>query len=396
MIGQKGVPATFGGVEHHVEEVGARLAERGVVATVYCRRSYAQETPAAHRGMRLVVTPTVGTKHLDAIVHSFTSTLHAIATGADVVHYHGVGPSLAAPLSRFGSRAKVVVTIHGLDQQRAKWSGLARRVLGLAYQITGRVPDAVVTVSKGLEDRYREDFARQATYIPNGVRPPQLGEPLGRLASEFGLEAGKYVLFVGRIVPEKRPDLLLEAARHLPDGVKMVLVGDSSFSDDYVTTIRTAAGAHEQVVLPGYLYGRELAAIYENAAVFVHPSDLEGLPLTLLEALSYRLPVVASDIPPHQEVLGPCRCEGHRLFAAGDPGALVEQLRATLALSGGSAEAVAPDAERLLGPYDWDHASSELLSVYCGITGHPDVQSRPGAQAETAGAARMPHEPSVP
>ena len=394
MIGQKGVPATFGGIEHHVEELGSRLAERGVVVTVYCRRSYAREIPAEHRGMRLVVTPTVASKHLDAIVHSVTSTLHAMVSGTDVVHYHALGPGLAAPLARFASRAKVVLTVHGLDHERAKWSGPAQRVLGFAYWMSGRVPDAVVTVSKALADRYREDFARPATYIPNGVSAPRLGEPLGRLASDLGLEAGRYVLFVGRIVPEKRPDLLLEAAQHLPEGVKVVLVGDSSFSDDYVTAISAAAAADERVVLPGYLFGSELAAMYENAAVFVQPSDLEGLPLTLLEALSYEVPVVASDIPPHVEVLSACRCDGHRLFPAGDADALAREVLAALTFGEGSRTAVAADAEELLAPYDWDRSTGELLGLYHAISGHPARSGWPGAGADARDPADVTPDPS--
>ncbi|MGG5259515.1 glycosyltransferase family 4 protein [Phycicoccus avicenniae] len=370
-MGQKGAPATFGGIEHHVEELGARLAELGVEVTVYCRRSYASEFPREHRGMRLVVTPTVASKHLDAIVHSVTSTLHALVTGTDVVHYHAPGPGLAAPIARYASRADVVLTIHGLDHERAKWAGAAQRVLGFAYWMSGKVPDAVVTVSRALADRYREDSGRRATYIPNGVAPARRGEPLGRLATEHGLEPGRYALFVGRLVPEKRPDLLIEAARYLPDGVKMVLVGDSSFSDEYVAGLREAAAGDDRVVLPGYLYGRELSAVYANAAVYVQPSDVEGLPLTLLEALSHGVPVVASDIPPHREVVTACGCGGHRTFAAGDAEHLGRELVTALRRGEEAAEAVADDAASLLAPYDWDLATGELLALYRDLTGHP-------------------------
>ena len=394
MIGQKGIPATFGGIEHHVEELGSRLAERGVVVTVYCRRSYAQEFPDEYRGMRLVVTPTLASKHLDAIVHSVTSTLHALVSGTDVVHYHAPGPGLAAPLVRFASRAKVVLTLHGLDHERAKWSGRAQQVLGVAYWMTGRVPDVVVTVSKALADRYRDDFARPATYIPNGVSTAHFGEPLGRLTSEFGLEAGRYVLFVGRIVPEKRPDLLLGVARHLPEGMKVVLVGDSSFSDEYLTAIRTAAGSDERLVLPGYLFGTELSSVYENAAAFVQPSDVEGLPLTLLEALSYKIPVVASDIPPHVEVLSACGCHGHRLFPAGDGDALAQELVKALAHGQRSPESVASDAEHLLSPYDWDRSTRDLLSLYREMTGHPASSESLQERAEDRDRAGVAPHPS--
>lgn len=366
MIGQKGIPATFGGIERHVEELGARLAERGVDVTVYCRRSYSEKVPPAHRGMRLVVTPTVASKHLDALVHSVTSTVHALLSGTDVVHYHALGPGLAAPLSRL-ARAKVVLTVHGLDQERAKWSELAQRVLGAAYWMSGHVPHAVVTVSKALAQRYFDDFGRSAVYIPNGVAEATLDQPMGRLGTEFGLEPGRYVLFVGRIVPEKRPDLLIESVSHLPDGVKVVVVGDSSFSDNYVDAMKAAAGADERVVLPGYLFGNELAAAFENAAVFVQPSDLEGLPLTLLEALSYRIPIVASDIPPHKEIVSPCKCLGHRMFAAGDANALGRELVTVLGLEPADVAAVKADCDRLLAPYNWDRATDELLGLYEGL-----------------------------
>ncbi|WP_286176074.1 glycosyltransferase family 4 protein [Arthrobacter sp. NEB 688] len=382
MVGQKGVPATFGGIEHHVEELGARLAEQGVEVTVYCRRSYAAQVPPEHRGMRLVVTPTVASKHLDAIVHSITSTVHAVLARADVVHYHAPGPGLAAPLARYLSPSRVVLTVHGLDHERAKWAGLARRVLGLAYWMSGHVPDAVVTVSRALAERYGHDFGRSATYIPNGVAQANPGEPLGRLASDLGLEPGRYVLFVGRMVPEKRPDLLVEAAAMLPEGVRMVLVGDSSFSDEYVADLRRAAAADDRVVLPGYLYGRELSAVYANAAVYVQPSDVEGLPLTLLEALSYGVPVVASDIPPHLEVLSGCTCGGHRTFPAGDATALGRQLAAVLGADGVDTGRVATDSAALLAPYDWDVAADQLHTLYRGLAGD---RSDGGARGIPAG-----------
>ncbi|SNU02522.1 Glycosyltransferase involved in cell wall bisynthesis [Ruaniaceae bacterium KH17] len=363
MIGQKGVPATFGGIERHVEELGARMSAQGAEITVYCRRSYTDEVPDSYRGLRLVVTPTVASKHLDAIVHSVTSTLHALISGADVVHYHALGPGLAAPLSRLAG-AKVALTVHGLDQERAKWSGLARRVLGTAYWMSGHVPDAVITVSKALAQRYIDDFSFTPTYIPNGVAPAYRGEPLGRLASEFDLQPGQYALFVGRLVPEKRPELLVDAARHLPEGCKVVLVGDSSFSDDYVNRLRAAASADDRVVLPGYLYGSDLAAVLENAGVFVQPSDLEGLPLTLLEALSYGLPTVVSDISPHLEIVGTCQCSGHRTFPTGDADALGREMADLFNLSADDRKAIATDCEHLLVPYNWDTAAEQLLDLY--------------------------------
>ena len=206
----------FGGIEHHVEHVGRRLAERGHYVTVYCRSSYGAIPSRRYHGMQLVPAATVGTKHLDAIVHSVTSTAKALVAGADIVHYHGIGPGLVAPLPRYLSHAKVVLTVHGLDHQRAKWGTTAQTVLGLSHWMSGRVPDRVVVVSRDLQEHYRSQFGRSAQYIPNGVvqgpRVPAEALPMGH-----GLEPGRYALHVGRLVPEEagRP-----ADRGLPPGAR--------------------------------------------------------------------------------------------------------------------------------------------------------------------------------
>ncbi len=368
MIGQKGLPATFGGIEHHVEQIGARLVQEGIEVTVYCRPSYGAgvdgEALERYHGMRLVTMPTVPSKHLDAIVHSLISTIHAIVSGHDIIHYHALGPGLVAPLARYTSGAKVVLTVHGLDHQRAKWGGPARSILGLAHWMSGRVPDSVVTVSQTLAEHYRSCFGVDVSYIPNGVSVPRPGPLPERLRREFGLEPGRYLLFVGRIVPEKRPDLLIEALGQLPDDIKVAIVGDSSFSDEYVERLHAMAADDRRVVFPGYLYGAELGAVYSNAAAFVQPSDLEGLPLTLIEGISYGLPVVASDIPPHHEVLDGCHCAGHRLFRAGDADSLAEALAGVLEDPELSLRSARTESPELLLPYRWGQAGTDLAALY--------------------------------
>jgi len=372
MIGQKGLPATFGGVERHVEELGSRLVAEGVEVTVYCRANYSMSgegMPEYYKGMHLVTTPTVASKHLDAIVHSLTSTVHAIRSGHDVIHYHALGPGLVAPVARYASRAKVVLTVHGMDHERAKWSRPARTILGLAHWMSGHVPDAVVTVSRALAEHYESTFGVDAAYIPNGVATPTPGPLPERFVRDYGLRPGGYVLFVGRIVPEKRPDLLVEALAELPADVKVAIVGDSSFSDEYVDRLREDGLRDPRVVFPGYVYGPELGALYSNAAVFVQPSDLEGLPLTLLEAVSYGLPVVASDIAPHREVLDACTCGAHRMFRAGDASDLAAALCGALEDLEQSRRRAARESEELLLPYRWSTAVSELAELYRKITG---------------------------
>lgn len=369
MIGQRGVPASFGGVEHHVEELGARLAARGHEVTVFCRPNYVDGQPSEHRGMRLVHVPTVGTKHLDAIVHSGLSSLASLGRGYDLVHYHALGPGLASPLPRWGSSAKVVQTIHGLDHQRGKWSPAGQRVLTAAAWMSARVPDATIVVSRDLARHYADRYARDTTYIPNGVEPGTRRPP-DLIRERFGLERGSYVLFVGRFVPEKAPDVLIRAFRGLDHDVKLVLAGGSSFTTEYVTALEREAAGDDRIVFPGYVYGEVLEELYTNAAVFVLPSSLEGLPLTLLEAASYGTPIVASDIPPHREVLGEDG-PGRRLVPVGEATALQAAIAATLYDRDAAVAGAAALRDHVLAAYRWDDAAAATEGLYRRVLGSP-------------------------
>ncbi|WP_327040160.1 glycosyltransferase family 4 protein [Micromonospora ureilytica] len=373
MIGQKGMPATYGGIERHVEEMASRLADYGHEVTVYCRRSYG-ETPPDYRGVRLRQTHTIASKHLDAIVHAATSTMVAMAARPDIVHYHGLGPALVAPLPRALSRARVVLTVHGLDNQRGKWGLAARAVLGSAHWFSGYVPHQRVAVSQGLAAHYGSRFGRPTTYIPNGVnqaRPARTRQ----IQDRFGLTPGGYLLLVGRLVPEKAADLLIRAFRRTETPMRLAIVGGSSFTDDFVDRLRREAGADDRIVFTGFAYGDLLAELYSGAAGFVQPSRLEGLPLTLLEAAAYGLPVVASDIAPHVEVLK-SDAAGGRLFRDGDEDDLVRALTSLLAdLPAERAGAVAL-GERVTGRYSWDTAARELERLYLRLAPEPARRAR--------------------
>ena len=370
MIGQRGVPATFGGVEHHVEELGARLSARGHDVTVYCRSNYGTEHPSRYRGMRLRHLPTLPTKHLDAIAHSGVSTLAAIAAHHDIVHYHALGPGLVAPLPRAIGRARVVQTVHGLDDERAKWGRGAQSVLRTAQWMSARVPHATITVSKALADHYAARHDRSAVYIPNGVTVPT-PRPATTIQGRFGITPGAYVLFVGRLVPEKAPDLLIEAYRHITGPTRLVIAGGSAYSDAYVAKLRELAEPDPRIVFTDYVYGNLLAELYTNAAAFVLPSRLEGLPLTLLEAASYGLPIVASNIPPHAEVLeteGP----GQRLFQSGDVLGLAAALDRILEVPARERAGAETLRQRVVGSYRWDDVTSATEQLYFRILNRTD------------------------
>jgi glycosyltransferase involved in cell wall biosynthesis len=362
MVGQRGVPATFGGIEHHVEELGARLVERGHEVIVYARPNYLETPIEEHRGMRVKVLPTVDSKHLDAIVHSGVSTTAAIRERVDVIHYHAIGPGIPGALPRFASHAKVALTVHGRDGERAKWGRSARMVLSTAEWMSAKVPDATIVVSKDLQRHYREAYARHTWYIPNGVEPKDR-LPAHDITERWGLTEGSYVLFVGRLVPEKAPDLLIRAFRRMPGDRKLVIAGGSSFTDEFVASLQALAAADERVIMAGYVYGDTLSELYANAAVFVLPSALEGLPLTLLEAASFGAPLVASDIPPHLEIVHE-DAPGHRVFASGSEDGLIAAI--DRAIDGGAAERIAADAFRtdVLSRYRWDVVVDETEHVY--------------------------------
>ncbi|HEX6844271.1 MAG TPA: glycosyltransferase family 4 protein [Actinomycetota bacterium] len=367
VIGSRGVPATFGGIEHHVEELGARMVARGHEVVVFARTNYQERPVREHRGMRVVPLPTVSSKHLDAIVHSSLASARSLTGRFDVVQYHAIGPGIPAALPRAFSRAKVALTVHGRDGERAKWGRGAKAVLSAAEWLSARVPDATIVVSEDLARHYREAYRRRTDVIVNGV---EAGTPLpaAEIASRWGLGAGAYLLFVGRLVPEKAPDMLLRAFRTLdaPD-LRLVIAGGSSFTDEYVASLERAAAADPRVVMAGYVYGDTLRELYANAAAFVLPSFLEGLPLTLLEAASFGTPVVVSDIPPHLEIAhgeGP----GHRVFATGDERRLRDALDRALADPSSEREAAAGFRDDVLARFDWDEATDRTLAVYERIT----------------------------
>jgi glycosyltransferase involved in cell wall biosynthesis len=364
-IGQRGVPATIGGIEHHVEEIGSRLVDRGHDVTVYTRANYTKHHVSEHRGIHVRYIPTAPTKHLEALIHSGLSTAVAMAPGprrADILHYHAIGPSVFTPLPRVLTRRGVVLTIHGLDYDRDKWGVGARTALRSAGWISAHVPHATITVSRNLADFYLRRYGRIANYIPNGVAAP-IFQPPHIIKERFDLGERSYALFLGRLVPEKAPDLLLRAFRGVDTTARLVIAGGSSFTDRYVRELESLAASDPRVLLVGPVHGDLLHELYSNAALFVLPSSLEGLALTLLEAASYRLPLVASDIPPNREIVG-ADGPGGRLFPSGDEAALTRALTVTLAALEEARRGARVLGDRVTREYDWDDATDATERVY--------------------------------
>ena len=354
MLGQKGIPATYGGIERHVEELATRLAARGHDVTVYCRPHYSK-VHGEYRGVNLVVIPSIRTKHLDTATHCAFAIPHILSHDYDIVHIHALGPSIFSSIPRV-TGAKTAVTVHGLDWQREKWGAIATWILRRCENTSIYFPDRTIVVSKALREYFSVTRDAAVTYIPNGTVLPCVREP--EKIREMGIEPGRYILFVGRLVPEKGCHYLLEAFRNVDTDLELIVAGGTSFSSDYVD--RLHAMGNERTRFLGYVYGDVLDELYSNARVFVLPSDIEGLPIALLEAMSFGNCCLTSDIPENLEVIGDCGAT----FRRGDPGDLAAKLQ-TLLVNPEQCRAMGDRARRhVLQTYDWDGVTLHTEAIY--------------------------------
>lgn len=362
MIGSRGVPAASGGIERTVEMLGAALVARGHAVTVFCRSNYLEDPPASHEGMRLRVLPTIGTKHLDAIVHTALSTATALR-GFDVLHYHAIGPGLLTPAAKaLARRAAVVQTVHALDYQRSKWGSAARLVLQLGERVAGHSRHEVIVPSAGLADHFRARYGKEVALIPQPF-PTVEHVPPRTIGERFGLEPARYLIFVGRLTPEKQVDLLLRAYRSVQTECPLVVVGGSSHTDDHAAELADLARRDPRVIMTGPVHGPLLDELLTNAAAFVSPSALEGMPITLLEAISAEIPIVASSIPPHVELLGAMN-GASRLHDPASEASLADAISDMLEHREEARRAVARQRARLLAETSGERVAELTEGVY--------------------------------
>lgn len=284
VIGQKGIPSRSGGVEIHVEEIVTRLVKNHEI-TVYCRKNYCNDLYEEYKGVKIKYIKSINSKHLDAITYSFLATIDAIRNNVDIIHYHAIGPSLLAFLPKI-FRKKVICTCHGLDWQRAKWGKCAKFMLKLGENVGANFSDKQIVVSEKLVDYYKDKYKKDAIYIPNGIeRKNKIKANL--IKSKFGLEKDEYILFLARLVPEKGAHYLIEAFNNLNTNKKLVIAGGSSHSDQYIKELKFMAKNNNRIIFTGFINGILLDELYTNAYLYVLPSEIEGLPISLLEAMAF-------------------------------------------------------------------------------------------------------------
>ena len=358
-IGGRGVVSKYSGIETYYEEIGKRLTGMGHEVTAYCR-TYFTPPRKEHNGIQVLRLPTIRSKHLETLVHTFLSTLHVLVKPCDVVHYHALGPALFSFIPRLAGK-KTVVTVQGLDWQRKKWGRIASTVLRLGERAAVSLPNQTMVVSQTLQKHYRLGCGVETSYIPNGGVLRERCEP-GKIF-DWGLEPGKYILFLGRFSPEKGCHLLVEAYEKLETDVKLVMAGASSYCDDYSRRLQTHAG--DRIKMLGWVSGEALDELLTNAMVFVLPSDLEGLSLALLDAMGAGLCVLSSDVAENREAVD----DAGFTFRRGDAADLADRLRFLIANPAVREAAGQAAKRRIREHYQWSQIASEIERVYFQMMG---------------------------
>lgn len=367
MIGHKRYGSREGGVEVVVTELARRMAALGHEVTCYDRSGVDVMTGDAANccervvdGVRVVPVKTIDKKGLAALSSSCFATLAAIKDRPDVIHYHAEGPCVPLPLAKHAG-IRTVATIHGLDWQRAKWGKLASAYIKMGERAAATKADGLIVLSKSAQSYFQDEYCRTATLIPNGIGQKRL-TPVYLIKRNWELDKGSYLLYLGRLVPEKRPELLIEAFRGLVTDKKLVIAGGGSDTSGYEAFLREAAQGDPRILFTGFVDGELLEELYSNCYAFVLPSDVEGMPMSLLEAMAYGRCCVTSDIPECADVLA-----GNGVtFEKGSAGSLQSALKALLVECDRAAALGAAAKVHVEKTYNWDSVVERTLELYGG------------------------------
>ena len=357
VTGTRGIPNIMGGVETHCEELFPRIAKRGFDVTVIRRTDYVKDDLKEWKGVKLVNIDSPKKKSFEAIIHTFRAINEAKRLKADILHIHAIGPALLVPYAKILGM-KVVFTHHGPDYDRDKWGFAAKTMLKLGERMGCMFADEVIVISDVIRNLIKRKYNRTSHVhlIYNGVSQPEICD-YPEYFNELGIEKGKYILGMCRFVPEKNLHHLVEAftkvkSRNEVEDIKLVLAGDTDFEDDYSRSLREMARKNG-VVLTGFIKGKKLHSLLTNCLCYCLPSSHEGLPIALLEAMSYGVKVIVSDIPANKEVGLP----ESDYFPVGNVDALEEKLKAVI---GQPLQHIDYDMKK----YDWEKIADQIKDVY--------------------------------
>ena len=363
MIGHKRIPSKEGGVEVVVEELSTRLVQRGHIVEVYNRKGKNVQDKNAdkenknlreYRGVKIINIPTINKKGIDALLYSILATIRALFRNYDVIHFHAEGPCAMLWLPHFFG-IRTVATIHGLDWQRAKWGGLATKYIKLGEKIAAKYADEIIVLSKGVEKYFKETYNRDTNFIPNGVNKPTIREA-NIIKQKYCLEKDSYILFLARIVPEKGLHYLIKAYNQINTDKKLVIAGGASHTNDYLNKIKEMVKDNPNIIMTGFVQGKELDELYSNCYLYCLPSDIEGMPISLLEAMSYGCNCLVSDIEENRQI-----AENYgTYFKKGNIEDLKEKLKQLLKNTQKNISKL-----EIINKYNWEDNVNATLKLYC-------------------------------
>ena len=372
VIGPKGLPAKQGGIEHHCSEVYPRMVAQGNSVVLFARSSYTDFPwfqKYKYKGVEIVTLPSLCLRGVDAFISSLLGSISVCLGQYNIVHFHALGPALFCWLPKFMpfvKKPKIIVTCQGLDWKRAKWGKFSSTLIRLGERAAARFADEITVVSRDLEAYFWQTYRRRTIYIPNAPASYADSDPNFNFGSSLGLQSGKYIVYLGRLVPEKRPELLVDAFKQLDnEDWKLVLVGGVSDTSSYQRELIKRSDKRQDIVFTGELRGKLLAEIVRGAGLFALPSDLEGLPLAMLEAMREGVPILASDILAHRQLLGSDRGV---LFQAGNLSSCVDKIQFSLNNFEILSSMALNAKNHVVEQYTWEKVTADNLDVYSKLS----------------------------
>ena len=369
MIGHKRIPSREGGVEIVVEELSTRMVKMGHQVDAYNRSGHHvsgdefnladYDNLKSYKGVGIIRIPTIQKKGIAALVYSFIASVVASFKDYDVIHYHAEGPCAFMWIpSLFG--IKTVATIHGLDWARnGKWGSMASSFIKFGEKIAVEFSNSMIVLSRHVQQYFLENYNRETNLIPNGVERPEK-KAADIITSKYGLKGDDYILSLSRLTREKRIDLLIDAFKKLGTEKKLVIAGGSSDSGEYVESLKKLAVDDARIIFTGFVQGDEMAELYSNAYLYCLPSELEGMPLSLLEAMSYGNCCLVSDIAENVDVV---RDKGVS-FRTNEVDDLIRKLSELIENHGSVDKCKVQAADYVCGKYNWDDIAKETIGLY--------------------------------
>ena len=366
MLGHKRIPSREGGVEIVVEELATRMVEKKNMVVVYNRKGKNVQDKNAdkdkkklkeYKGVKIKTIPTINKKGIDALLYSFFASIVVAFKKYDVIHYHAEGPCAMLWIPKI-FRKKIVVTIHGLDWQRSKWGGFATKYIKFGEKMAAKYADKIIVLSKGVQEYFKDTYNRDTVFIPNGVNKPEIRKS-NIIKEKYGLDKNDYILFLARIVPEKGLHYLIEAFKQLNTNKKLVIAGGASHTNEYLEKIKEMVKDDKRIIMTGFVQGQELEELYSNCYLYCLPSDIEGMPLSLLEAMSYGNKCLVSNIEENTQVVE----DKAITFEKGNVQDLKEKLENMLS-SNDLLEKREEISDYILQKYNWVDVVNKTLDLY--------------------------------